>query len=180
MFMISFATYVGIDFDEFWHQCWLNFGNSLAYNSMFVGDWYFYDLGDGIFIDVDQKRLPKLRLAEVQVHSFFVPVPQEMFSFNLLAHFWFHFGPLLGSFRVPFLIPVFEHPRPRVSRRLPLAPSSKESPPQYLILLGPAADPAEPIMWTDCGVHVFWVCVRRLSCPCFVRFEMLATAGRRS
>ena len=37
------------------------------------------DLLDGIFIDIDTKRLPKLRLAEVQIHSFFVPVPQVVF-----------------------------------------------------------------------------------------------------
>ena len=47
-------------FDQFWNPFWLHFGIPLSSNSMFLGDHVFDDLGDGVFIDFDQKWLPKI------------------------------------------------------------------------------------------------------------------------
>ena len=94
----------------------------------------------------------------------------DRFSGAFLAPFWLPFGALwlpFGSLWFPFrrlgsllpplrlrfptfgpsaceissIIMFFKHPRPRVTRRLPLAPSSEELPPRYLIFPRPGAAP---------------------------------------
>ena len=60
IFMIFFVTILAWIRYEFLHRYWFHFGTPLSNNSMFWGDNLLDDVGDGAFINFEQKWLPKI------------------------------------------------------------------------------------------------------------------------
>jgi hypothetical protein len=55
MFLIFPLPVLALIFNNFWYRFWLHFGIPWASKSMFWGDRFFDDFGNGIFIDFEPK-----------------------------------------------------------------------------------------------------------------------------